>query len=79
MTIEVLATRGLRLGLGRTRWVVADSDVGPSETGSAVWIIEVDDQDRVRSMVLFDVDDRDALDDAYAELDARFAELSAQV
>ena len=66
---EVLATRGDRLALARTRFEVADLDLGPSER-ELLAIVEVDERgQRVLDMLL----DPDALDAAYAELDQRFA------
>ena len=67
--IEHLATRGERLSLSRSRWLVAGDPVGPSEIE---WLdlIEVDDEQRVALQVSFDPGDIEA---AYAELDARYA------
>ncbi len=70
LTSEVLATRGDRLALQRTRHEVADADVGPSER-EYLSIIEGDARGNHVTMVLFDAD---AVDAAYADLDARYVE-----
>jgi hypothetical protein len=66
---EILATRGDRLALCRQRTEVADDLVGPSEIPSLL-VFEVDREGRYRLIVRFDLD---ALEAAYAELDALFA------
>jgi ketosteroid isomerase-like protein len=70
LVVERLATRGDRLSLSRSRWLVSGDSVGPSEIE---WLdlIEVDAEQRVALQVSFDPEDLDA---AYAELDARFAD-----
>ncbi|HXK25279.1 MAG TPA: nuclear transport factor 2 family protein [Myxococcota bacterium] len=74
LVVEHLATRGERLSLSRSRWLVSGDSVGPSEIE---WLdlIEVDDQQRVALQVSFDPEDLDA---AYAELDARFADAAGE-
>src|SRR5262249_46364305 len=65
---QVLATRGDRLALMRWRWEGSDADVGPSEA-EYLQVAEVDDHGAAVALVTFDRDDLDA---AYAELDARY-------
>jgi class 3 adenylate cyclase len=69
ITTEVLATRGDRLALSRTRWIGADSERGPSEV-EFLRITEVDERGELALGVTFDPA---ALDAAYSELDARYA------
>ena len=66
---NVLATRGDRLALIRVIWEGADQSVGPSEV-ELIQVVEVDERGDQVALVMFDAAD---LDDAYAELDARFA------
>ena len=66
---ELVATRGERLALMRLPFVFEDADVGPSEVDSLL-VMEVDAAGRLAAYVRFDPD---ALDAAWAELDARFA------
>jgi hypothetical protein len=66
--VRTIATRGDRLLLSRTRLMVADGDVGPSEL-DYLNVVETDPQGRYLAMVRFAADDLDA---AYAELDARW-------
>jgi class 3 adenylate cyclase len=66
---QVLATRGDRLGLARVSWKGSDLAIGPSEIDWLL-LIEVDARGDHRAVVTFDLD---ALDAAYAELDARYA------
>src|SRR5262249_19784757 len=65
---QVLATRGDRLALLRSIWRGADGDSGPIEIP---WlsVLEVDEGGEPAEWVTFDPD---ALDAAYAELDARY-------
>jgi hypothetical protein len=65
---KVLATRGDRLGLWRTRLIVADGAIGPSEI-EFLDLAEVDAHGHGVALVRFDAGDQDA---AYADLDARF-------
>ncbi len=67
--VEVLATRGDRLALCRTRFEVADDLIGESEIAYLA-VTEVDRDGRQIWAVRFDLE---ALDAAYAELDARYA------
>ena len=68
IVFDVVATRGDRLALGRTR-VTGDGE-WPAATGVEVLnVIEVDADDRFAAGVAFDSDDRDA---AFEELDARY-------
>lgn len=65
---DVIATRGERLFLGRTRFFGPDQ--GPAAFHSEVLgLIEVDAENRVLARVVFDADDFDA---AFEELDARY-------
>jgi hypothetical protein len=66
---EVLATRGDRLALRHVRGVDTDEGVGPSEY-EFLGVVEVNDRGERVALVLFDPD---ALDEAYDELDARYA------
>ncbi len=66
---EMLATRGDRLALGRARVEVAGGDVGPSEV-EFLDVVETDERGEPVARIRFDPD---ALDAAYAELDARYA------
>jgi hypothetical protein len=62
----VVATRGTRLGLCRIRAVTS----GPGEYDSeALHIVDIDADDRISAVVMFDVDDLEA---AFEELDARY-------
>lgn len=64
----VIATRGQRLALSRTRSAVRGHPA--DEIGAeAIMIVEVDTDDRLATNVLFDIDDLDA---AFEELDARY-------
>ena len=64
----VIATRGDRLALTRTR--VSGGDKGPEAFGlEMLTVIEIDTDSRIRAGVSFDLDDFDA---AIAELDARY-------
>jgi hypothetical protein len=67
--VELLATRGDRLALGRNHFVVSDRDVGASEIESLT-VVEVGDRGERVASIRFDPDDLDA---AYAELDERYA------
>jgi hypothetical protein len=67
-TSEVLATRGHRLALMRTRFELAGGDVGPSETES-LGVLGSDERGDCVALVMFDPDDLDA---AYAEIDRRY-------
>ena len=71
---EVIATRGSRLALARVRFEGADDAIGPTEIESLA-VIEVDERGVRSAMVRFDAD---ALDAAYAELDARYAATDPQ-
>jgi hypothetical protein len=66
---EILATRGERLALARMRFSGAGHSVGPTEIESLA-VNEADEHGRRLAMVRFDPD---ALDTAWAELDARYA------
>ena len=64
----VLATRGQRLVLSRTRAAVRG--LPPEEVGAeSIMIVEIDADDRLAANDLFDLDDIDA---AFEELDARY-------
>src|SRR5262249_32435020 len=68
-TSEILATRGHRLALTRSRFDLADRDIRPSETESLA-VSETDEHGDCVALVMFEPDDLDA---AYAELDDRYA------
>src|SRR6185503_4211748 len=67
-TINVLATRGERLALVGIGWEGADDVVGPSEI-VGLGVIDVDERGDYLALVMFD---RDDLESAHAELDARY-------
>ena len=68
VTTTVIATRGERLVLIRTRFSVRDG--GPEAFVTEVLgVAEIDADDRIAAHVVFDPDDIDA---AFAELDARY-------
>nr|WP_082971202.1 BTAD domain-containing putative transcriptional regulator [Mycobacterium sp. 852002-51971_SCH5477799-a] len=68
ITSEVIATRGERLFLGRTRFFGPEQ--GPNAFHSEVLgLVEIDNEDRIAFRVVFDVDD---FDGATAELNARY-------
>ncbi|MGZ7036531.1 MAG: BTAD domain-containing putative transcriptional regulator, partial [Ilumatobacteraceae bacterium] len=67
ITSTVIATRGERLLLRRTRFSL---DQGPEDFhGDLLCIVELDAENRIATRVLFDPDD---IDVAFAELDARY-------
>jgi hypothetical protein len=66
--VQLLATRGDRLALQRRCVQLADGDVGPSEMAN-VTVIETNAGGDPVAVIHFD---EDALDAAYAELDARW-------
>jgi hypothetical protein len=68
ITSDIIATRGERLFLGRTRWLAPDQRPGDFYT-EVLNLVEIDLQQRIAAQVLFDPDDIDA---AIAELDARY-------
>ena len=68
MMSTVVATRGERLALSRTRAAGRDERSAAFHT-EALNIIEIDADNRIAAYVAFDVDDIDA---AFAELDARY-------
>ncbi|WP_082983915.1 BTAD domain-containing putative transcriptional regulator [Mycobacterium sp. 1165178.9] len=69
MTSDVIATRGQRLFLGRTRFIGPEH--GPNAFHSEVLgLIEIDAENRIVGRVVFDVDD---IDVAFSELEARYA------
>lgn len=68
MTSHVIATRGDRLFLGRTRFFGPEQ--GPDTFHSEVLgLVEIDTENRVVARVVFDTNDLDA---AFEELDARY-------
>lgn len=68
MTSHVIATRGDRLFLGRTRFFGLEQ--GPDTFHSEVLgLVEIDTENRVVARVVFDTNDLDA---AFEELDARY-------
>ena len=67
---QLLATRGERLSLTRTRFEAEVADGGgPLAVEDHFSLAEIDAEGRIIAFVTFDLDDEDA---AYAELDARF-------
>ena len=69
ITSTVIATRGERLLLRRTRFSL---DQGPEDFhGDLLCIVELDAENRIATRVLFDPDEFDA---AFEELDARYLE-----
>jgi hypothetical protein len=64
----LIATRGERLALNRSRFEFTDADVGPSEISFLI-LSEVDAHGRIAAYARWDLEDLDA---AYAELDARW-------
>ena len=68
MISDVIAVRGERLLLGRTRFLGAEQ--GPHAFHSEVLgLVEIDAENRVVARVVFDTDD---IDDAFAELEKRY-------
>lgn len=65
---ETLATRGERLALQRWRIEIAGNEAGPSEI-SHLDLMELDERGLLRAVVRWD---DDAIEAAWAELDARF-------
>ena len=66
---ELLATRGERLALARSRWEGSSGgDVGPTEIDS-LFVAETNERGELAAYVRFDPD---ALDAAFEELDARY-------
>ena len=68
MTSTVIATRGERLALSRTRFSGRDQRPEAFHT-EVLSIVEIDADDRIAARVVFDPDDIDA---AFEELDARY-------
>ncbi len=71
ITSDIIATRGERLFLGRTRWSGPDQRPGDFYT-EVLNIVEVDPEERIAAQVLFDPDDIDNIAAAFRELDARY-------
>ena len=67
-TSDVIATRGERLALIRIRLSVRDQEPSAFDT-ELLNIVEIDADDRIAAIVVFDLDDFDA---AFEELDARY-------
>nr|WP_231988704.1 BTAD domain-containing putative transcriptional regulator [Mycobacterium sp. 1274761.0] len=65
----VLATRGERLVLGRVHFVINGQDIYENFHTHALRVFEIDDDNRIAAVAMFDPDDVDA---ALTELDARF-------
>ncbi len=68
-TAKVIATRGERLALTRSRFEATTRSAGPSEA-ETLSLVELDDRGDRNVVVMFDPENLDA---AYAELDARYA------
>ncbi|WP_197746535.1 BTAD domain-containing putative transcriptional regulator [Mycobacterium cookii] len=68
ITSEIIATRGERLFLGRTRWLGPDQRPEDFNT-EIVNVIEIDAEERIAAQVLFDSND---IGSAVEELDARY-------
>jgi hypothetical protein len=75
LTVELLATRGERLALHRTRTEIEGGDVGPSEIVS-LSLCETSPRGEVARLSRFDSEDQPA---ALAELDARWEASEATV
>src|SRR6202012_4964327 len=69
ITSDIIATRGERLFLGRTRWLGPDQRPGNFYT-EVLNVIEIDPEERIAAQVLFDANDSIAT--AIKELDARY-------
>jgi class 3 adenylate cyclase len=68
ITSDIIATRGERLFLGRTRWLGPDQR--PEDFYTEVLnVVEIDPEERIAALVVFDFDHIDA---ALKELDARY-------
>ena len=67
-TSDVIATRGERLVLTRTRYSHSDDQPQPFDV-DLLHIVEINADERIAAVVIFDLDDFDA---AIAELDARY-------
>jgi hypothetical protein len=65
---DIIATRGRHLTLSRIRSFVRNQPVDAFQA-EAIHVIEIDADERIASIVVFDVDD---FDSAIAELDARY-------
>ena len=71
ITSDIIATRGERLFLGRTRWLGPDQR--PEDFYTEVLnVIEIDSEERIAAQVLFDPNDIDDIAAAFRELDARY-------
>ena len=68
ITSTVIATRGERLALSRTRYSGRDQRPEAFRT-EVLGIVEIDADERIAAIVVFDLDDIDA---AFEELDARY-------
>ena len=68
ITSDIIATRGERLFLGRTKWVGPDQRPGDFYT-EVLNVIEIDPEERIAAQIVFDPADIDA---AFEELDARY-------
>ncbi len=67
-TSDVIATRGERLALIRIRLSIRDQEPRAFDAES-LDVVEIDADDRIAAIVVFDLDDIDA---AFEELDARY-------
>jgi DNA-binding SARP family transcriptional activator len=65
---DALATRGERLVLTRSYYSRGDHEPGSFQL-DLLHVVEIDDHERIATLVTFDLDDLDA---AFAELDARY-------
>ena len=71
ITSDIIATRGERLFLGRTRWLGPDQR--PEDFYTEVLnVVEIDPEERIAAQVLFDPNDIDNIAAAFNELDARY-------
>ena len=65
---DIIATRGRHLALSRIRFLVRNQPVDAFQA-EAIHVIEIDADERIAVIVVFDVED---IDNAFAELDARY-------
>ncbi len=71
ITSDIIATRGERLFLGRTRWLGADQRPEDFHT-EILNVVEIDPEERIAAQVLFDPNEIADFAAAIAELDARY-------
>jgi class 3 adenylate cyclase len=69
VSTKIIGTRGKRLGLGHARYSGRDEGPEGGFVTEILGVIEINADERISSMVVFDPDDVDA---AFGELDARY-------